>query len=441
MTTRNKKPIKLAFVHYNFGQDGVTRVVLNNLRGLRDNSTAYEATLVGGGFSVPESSLYSKQRIQGLATKRQPRTEAELKTESEKLLKGLRRGLKDYDRIVIENPTIGLFPIQTFAYKMLADSDSRVVYRVHDTVEDKPLSLAYLKEMATDYRNLVYPGDTKHLVVNPFSLENIKGLVNVPLHLLVNSVVASDFEQPDEEHIERFRQRLIRDRHLKKGEEVMLYGVRVVGRKNVEEAMILNGARRVLGTDSKLIVTMRETRSKFQKEVDYGNELNEVVRETGTSDWLGGINKAYGFFQANKPESMGDFELRDLFGLADLTVTTSVLEGFGFAYVEPFIASKPLVGRAIPHNLGFFESVGLDLSNLYGQLTVDGKDFGTLSQERRIETVRHMNDKRLKKIIRENGLETVLAPQPKRVITQNRRAVMRNFSHTKVAKRLIELIA
>jgi hypothetical protein len=55
---------------------------------------------------------------------------------------------------------------------------------------------------------------------------------------------------------------------------------------------------------------------------------------------------------------------------ADALITTSIAEGFGLAFLEPWLAGKPLVGRNLPEITADFEQHGLDLSQLYNRLGV-----------------------------------------------------------------------
>jgi hypothetical protein len=48
------------------------------------------------------------------------------------------------------------------------------------------------------------------------------------------------------------------------------------------------------------------------------------------------------------PTRLRRYSARDMYRVADLVITTSVLEGFGFAYLEPWIADRAVIGRSIP---------------------------------------------------------------------------------------------
>ncbi len=51
-------------------------------------------------------------------------------------------------------------------------------------------------------------------------------------------------------------------------------------------------------------------------------------------------------------------------------ITTSVSEGFGLAFLEGWLADRPLLGRKLPEITTDFESAGVDLSGLYDAVRV-----------------------------------------------------------------------
>ena len=59
-----------------------------------------------------------------------------------------------------------------------------------------------------------------------------------------------------------------------------------------------------------------------------------------------------------------------LLASAHALVTTSVAEGFGLAFLEPWLAGRPLAGRNLPEITGDFAAAGLDLGGLYERLDV-----------------------------------------------------------------------
>ena len=55
---------------------------------------------------------------------------------------------------------------------------------------------------------------------------------------------------------------------------------------------------------------------------------------------------------------------------AHAVVTTSVAEGFGLAFLEPWLAGRPLAGRDLPELTDMFKKQDMDFGNLYGRLLV-----------------------------------------------------------------------
>ncbi|MBN2327494.1 MAG: hypothetical protein JXR73_10105, partial [Candidatus Omnitrophica bacterium] len=60
---------------------------------------------------------------------------------------------------------------------------------------------------------------------------------------------------------------------------------------------------------------------------------------------------------------------------ADAHVTTSVAEGFGLAFLEPWLFERPLVGRSLPEITQDFSNEGVDLSHLYNSLWIPADWF------------------------------------------------------------------
>lgn len=60
----------------------------------------------------------------------------------------------------------------------------------------------------------------------------------------------------------------------------------------------------------------------------------------------------------------------DLMRSAACAITTSVAEGFGLAFLEPWLMDCPLAGRALPEITDEFRNDGLDLNGLYDRMDV-----------------------------------------------------------------------
>ena len=84
--------------------------------------------------------------------------------------------------------------------------------------------------------------------------------------------------------------------------------------------------------------------------------------------------------------------------VADLVITTSVLEGFGFAYLEPWVLDRVVVGRSIPFITPDFQAQGMKLGHLYNVLIVDEQDYKDIGKDK--PTPEKALQERLSKILK-----------------------------------------
>ncbi len=63
-------------------------------------------------------------------------------------------------------------------------------------------------------------------------------------------------------------------------------------------------------------------------------------------------------------------DFSELVGAARSLITTSINEGFGFSFLEPWTAHKLLWGRKLPDICHDFEENDIDLGHLYTQLSI-----------------------------------------------------------------------
>jgi hypothetical protein len=139
----------------------------------------------------------------------------------------------------------------------------------------------------------------------------------------------------------------------------VLYPVRAIRRKNIGEALLL---ALFLPPDHTLGVTLPPTspadRDSYQMWCRFSDALLPMV------SFAVGVG--------------GDFTA--LVHGAPFLLTTSITEGFGFSFLEPWTAGRPIWGRRLGDICADFESRGIDLSHLYPRLRVplawiDGDDF------------------------------------------------------------------
>lgn len=133
-----------------------------------------------------------------------------------------------------------------------------------------------------------------------------------------------------------------------------LLPIRLIRRKNVLEAVVLAAAH---DPPAQVLVTLD---ANSDQERPYAEAVKDWVRRHGRPVVIG-----FGL------ELVGSaFSLKDLMGACDAIVTTSLLEGFGFGFLEGPLLGRPLLGRNLPDVTSDFEQAGFPAGVLYESLEV-----------------------------------------------------------------------
>jgi hypothetical protein len=136
-----------------------------------------------------------------------------------------------------------------------------------------------------------------------------------------------------------------------------LYPVRAIRRKNIGEAILLS----LFFTNHETLVITLPPNSPV--------DINSYER------WKSFVEEHHLdiLFEAGLTHDFSDLVLA-----AKFLITTSITEGFGFSFLEPWTAEKLLWGRRLPQICQDFEKNGIRLDHLYSRLNVPvewiGKD-------------------------------------------------------------------
>jgi hypothetical protein len=139
----------------------------------------------------------------------------------------------------------------------------------------------------------------------------------------------------------------------------VVYPVRAIRRKNLGEAILLS---LFFNRGQRLVFTLPPT---------------SPADIPSYRDWVAWAeaNQLPIVFEAGKQET-----LATLLAASESVITTSVTEGFGLAFLEPWTAGKLLWGRRLDDICSDHEDNGVDLQSLYDRIDVpldwfDGLDF------------------------------------------------------------------
>jgi len=134
-------------------------------------------------------------------------------------------------------------------------------------------------------------------------------------------------------------------------EPLLLYPTRAIRRKNLGEILLLAALN---GGALQFATTLRPENPAWR----------QIHEEWETFSRKLDLNIAFGIGESTT-ESFSE-----IMESADAVVTTSIAEGFGLAFLEPFLFGKPLVGRDLPPITQDFKDVGIALESLYPSLPV-----------------------------------------------------------------------
>jgi hypothetical protein len=324
--------MKIVYLHYHLNPGGVTTVLRQQAAAMAGD----HEVLILSGSPPPDNLAAPAARLPDLNydnLRQGPVTPEDLAEAIQAAITG--HWPQGCDLIHAHNPTLvknrSLLP----ALEILQKKGLRLLLQVHDFAEDGRPAV---------YTHAPYPADCHYAVINSrdHGLLTNAGLQPAGCHLLPNMVSplppAKD-APPDQGRV--------------------LYPVRAIRRKNIGEALLLS---LFLPSGHSLGITLPPTspvdQGSYQMWCRLAEELLPMV--------------AFGV-------GMGA-SFTALVHAAPFLITTSITEGFGFSFLEPWTAGRTLWGRRLAAICADFSARGVDLSHLYARLRVplswiDGADF------------------------------------------------------------------
>lgn len=416
--------LKIAIIHYHLLPGGVTRIIGSQVKALRDPEQPPEISIwcgPEGGEEVPGAVLH---RTDLLAYHRYDNPDRLLR-DSGALVQLLREACGQ-GILHFHNPGLGKNPALSLAVNRLAIEGLRMVNHCHDFPEDRPENYAVLTEAARaggmSVPELLYPdrSNCHYAVLNGCDYRRMAGwgLTAGRLHLLPNPVALTGMERrPGLEQ----RTQLCHTLGLDPDRRLVTYPVRAIGRKNMGELILLAILFR---TSTSMIVTQPpKNPAEFPAYLHW-------------KDWCvrHGIHITF--------EAGEKINHEELTGISEFCITTSVREGFGMVFLEPWLAGTPVIGRNLPCVTGDLRENGMELPGLYDALLVDGPegvtDFGTLEDDRRqLVLERLLKDPEAeKRIFALNPFLDHLFDSQEHVIEKNRTCIRQHYSLAQYGEQL-----
>jgi glycosyltransferase involved in cell wall biosynthesis len=330
--------MKIALVHYHLKRGGVSSVVLNQARALIRAGT--DVLLVAGEAPAEDTGI-PFALAEGLGYDSAPASAAD--GDAEKLASSIigaieSRWKEGADIIHIHNPLIQKNSLLIPALKILIGRGLRLFLQNHDLAED------FRPDVYAGHTD--YPENCHYGVINSRDYFYLRrsGLRTEGLHLIPNEVSPVKASPG----LERTR---------------YLYPVRAIRRKNIGEALLLS---LFIPKGRTIAITLPPS----EKDGDRYRRWTEFAAELG-------LPVEFGLGQSSS--------LQDLLGSAICALSTSVKEGFGFSFLEPWTAGRGLMGRRIDYVCRDFEESGVRFDCLYSSLEVPSEYIYLGSLKRKMQ--------------------------------------------------------
>lgn len=340
--------LKIAICHFHLHTGGVTRVIQHALEALAKADLDI-VVLTGEAPSEPLPQGVPFRVIRGLAyeEKREPVNGVDLATEMRAAVRELLGA--DPDVWHIHNPSLGKNLAAPAACRSLAEKGHHLLLHLHDFAEDGRPALyrrmlndagGSVDQLATD----LYPvaEQVHYAVLNGRDRRQLllAGIPETRLHLLPNAVWLSRTQVDRSEPLPYDAAR-----------RLWLYPTRAIRRKNLGELLLWS----TLAEDGDLFGATQAPLNPAERPVyDSWKQLAEELKlplafELGV-------------------DFRGDF--LHLLQSSHALVSTSITEGFGLAFLEPWVAGCPLAGRDLPEITADFSAFGISLGALYPRLPI-----------------------------------------------------------------------
>ncbi len=315
----------------------------------------------------------------------------------------------------VHNLNLGKNPLLTYAVYLEARNGRKILNHCHDFAEDRPENYEFLKriienEFGESLKNVLYPDlpNYRMSVINQFDRNRLieYGVKPDRVELLENPVALPIYDKLSDMQISKIRKEFGAE-----NKKLMVYPVRGIRRKNLGEFILL---ATIFSLDSEWVTTLPPQNPEELKEYRKWKRFCEK-------------NDIRVHFEAGEK-----FGFAAIMQSADRCITTSIKEGFGMAFLEPWLFGKPVVGRRLPQVCQDFAGYGIKFPVLYDKLEVaSGRDFADLSLEEKMAFIleaKDDRDKRMDFLAANPQLELIWAEVPEELLENNIENIKNNYS-------------
>lgn len=333
------------------------------------------------------------------------------------------------DIIHFHNIGLGKNVAVTFAMFQLAKAGYKIVNHAHDFPEDRPANYTYLQEglkllTSTGYENILYPSfsNFRFGVLNSFDQKRLLklGVKKSRVEVWPNPVIQPNLTSGATKAEAKLQ--LEKDLKLPQGKRIIAYPVRVIRRKNIGEYILLAA---LFNEQAHWLVTLPPQNpveiEVYQKWVEFcQKEEIPITFEAGLKTSFETLMKG-----------------------ADVCFTTSVMEGFGMVFVEPWLWDTPVAGREISAVLPDLEQLGIRFPFIYKKLLVQWEeqliDFPSLDITQQMACIKYYFAGRKEMFLQQNpNFLSFFSEDLCQSIQHNKFIITNDLSERKYGKQLYQ---
>lgn len=417
-------------LHYHLNPGGVTRIIESQVGGMYLTGERHNIKILCG-VSGQSPGLKDTRVIQNpVLNYTGENISSDLLMENISAIMSLVKSNMTGDTIIhAHNPNLGKNPALTVALYNIASQGIPVINHCHDFPEDRPANMNLLKRVipiisSESINNILYPDFPKYrfIVLNSCDYGRLVdlGVTAGKIRLLQNPV--AEFTNSFDEK-RRLKEKVCSVLKFNPDAILCSYPVRAIKRKNIGEFILMSV---LFAGIANFAITMAPANPG---EIPAYLRWKEFCRH----------NSIPVRFEAGEAVNY-----EELIAASDFCITTSLREGFGMVYLEPWLAGTPVIGRELSCVINDLKQQGIRFPRLYDRFRVilDGKegDFKDLSQddqEKVISACVRRADTRENMLMQNRFLETWLNDIPAELILNNQEIIRQKFSLNEYGKQLL----
>ena len=316
--------MKIAFVHYHLKTGGVTTCLKHQVEALRNDCDMCVLTGEMAQMGFPAEMIHIPQ----LAYSADYPHAFDPGDVADQVVRAIESHFNGpCDIVHVHNPILAKNKNFLKILKALQERGLSLLLQIHDFAEDgRPQS----------YFSEDYPADCHYSVVNSRDYRILlkSGLKKQGLHQIFNTVY-----RPDDPHPSA----------IADGGPYVVYPIRALRRKNIGEAILLS----LFFRDNETLVITLPPNS--QADIESYEDWKAFVSDYRLRvEFDRGLNHPYEAIVAS----------------ARYLLTTSITEGFGFTFLEPWLFDKMVWGRKLSDICTDFEANGVSFNHMYTDLNV-----------------------------------------------------------------------